>query len=177
MVLAFASDHAGFELKQHLIEFSKQQGISVVDLGTHSAESVDYPDYGHSLAAAVLRGEASLGVAICGLAALLIGGWIAKDLQTKGRILDHHGAADHGMNVGSPAGRRPAHAWAGARSARTRRGGRGTACFSLPVSQASMARRARACQMRRGGSYPGRSKGLSGIDRHARGGLARTARR
>jgi ribose 5-phosphate isomerase B len=66
MVLAFASDHAGFELKQHLIEFSKQQGISVVDLGTHSAESVDYPDYGHSLAAAVLRGEASLGVAICG---------------------------------------------------------------------------------------------------------------
>ncbi len=66
MVLAFSSDHAGFELKQHLIEYAKEQGHSIVDLGAHSTESVDYPDYGHALAAVVLRKEAELGIAICG---------------------------------------------------------------------------------------------------------------
>lgn len=62
--VAIAADHGGFELKQTL----KNSALAVewLDLGTHSAESVDYPDYGSKLAEAVASGEADLGIAICG---------------------------------------------------------------------------------------------------------------
>ena len=67
MKLAIASDHGGFELKEaikkHLIEDRK---IEVLDLGTHSAESVDYPDYGHACGRAVASGEADCGIVCCG---------------------------------------------------------------------------------------------------------------
>ncbi|WP_298725217.1 ribose 5-phosphate isomerase B [uncultured Ferrovibrio sp.] len=64
--VAFAADHAGFELKNLLRDDLKAQGYSVVDLGTLSADSVDYPDFGRALGEAVSRGEAQFGVAICG---------------------------------------------------------------------------------------------------------------
>lgn len=64
MTLAIASDHAGFHLKSfllsHLVEYE------VIDLGTYSDESTDYPDYGHKLADAVVEGKAHYGIAICG---------------------------------------------------------------------------------------------------------------
>ena len=67
MKLAIASDHGGFELKEaikkHLIEDRK---IEVLDLGTHSTESVDYPDYGHACGKAVASGEADCGIVCCG---------------------------------------------------------------------------------------------------------------
>ncbi len=67
MKIALASDHGGFELKEalkkHLVEDRK---IEVLDLGTYSTESVDYPPYGHSCARAVVSGRADLGIVCCG---------------------------------------------------------------------------------------------------------------
>lgn len=65
MKLAFGSDHAGFELKEHLRETARSLGHEVVDFGTYNAESVDYPDFAEPVARAVVDGEADLGVVIC----------------------------------------------------------------------------------------------------------------
>ena len=64
--IAIASDHAGLELKSVLKNDLTEQGFSVLDLGTDSPESVDYPDFGYALAAAVKDGRAERGVLICG---------------------------------------------------------------------------------------------------------------
>jgi len=64
--IAIASDHAGFELKAALVEDLKAAGLPVLDLGTHSRESVDYPDFGDVLAKAIIDGRASRGVLVCG---------------------------------------------------------------------------------------------------------------
>lgn len=64
--ILIAADHAGFALKTHLIDSLTRQGFQVVDLGTESTESVDYPDYGHKAAKALLAGQAPLGIVICG---------------------------------------------------------------------------------------------------------------
>jgi ribose 5-phosphate isomerase B len=63
--VAFGADHAGFELKQHLLETARRFGHEVLDLGTHGPESVDYPDYAEATAEAVLSGHSDLGVVIC----------------------------------------------------------------------------------------------------------------
>ena len=60
------TDHAGFEVKPFVIEFLKNRGIEVEDLGTYSSESVDYPDYAHKVAKAVLENPGSKGILICG---------------------------------------------------------------------------------------------------------------
>jgi ribose 5-phosphate isomerase B len=65
-IIAIASDHAGFELKNRVAEFLKSGGYQVLDLGTHSAESVDYPDYGFAMAEAIAEDKAQYGIAICG---------------------------------------------------------------------------------------------------------------
>ena len=65
-VLAFAADHAGFELKGLLIAYAKDRGFEVIDLGTHSGDRVDYPDFGASLARTMLDDKADLGIGICG---------------------------------------------------------------------------------------------------------------
>ncbi len=65
MKLAFGADHAGFELKNHLAEFARSLGHEVLDLGTYSTESVDYPDFAEAVARAVLDGRADLGVVLC----------------------------------------------------------------------------------------------------------------
>ncbi len=66
MVIAVASDHGGFELKNKVREHLRKRGIKVVDLGTDSEESVDYPIYGKACAEAVASGKADLGVVCCG---------------------------------------------------------------------------------------------------------------
>ena len=66
MRIALASDHAGFPLKQELAAWLREQGHEVADLGTHSADSVDYPEFGAKLARAVGDGEAERGIAVCG---------------------------------------------------------------------------------------------------------------
>jgi ribose 5-phosphate isomerase B len=64
--VALAADHAGFELKNLLRDELKAQGYPVIDLGTNSTESVDYPDFGRRLGQLVAGGEAQFGVAVCG---------------------------------------------------------------------------------------------------------------
>jgi len=66
MRIAIASDHAALTLKADLAAWLAEQGHVVEDLGPHSADSVDYPDYGYALAAAVADGRADKGVALCG---------------------------------------------------------------------------------------------------------------
>ena len=66
MRIAIASDHAAFALKQALIPWLRDEGHDVDDLGTHGPESVDYPDYGAKLGAAVANGSAERGIALCG---------------------------------------------------------------------------------------------------------------
>ena len=64
--IAIVSDHAAFEMKMLLVEHLRSAGHDVLDLGTASTDSVDYPDYGYRLAEAIASGEARRGVALCG---------------------------------------------------------------------------------------------------------------
>lgn len=85
MIIALAADHGGYELKEALKEHLKKVGtvpgvtvledgtvddspqkLQIIDLGTDSAESVDYPDYGKACAEAVASGKATLGIVCCG---------------------------------------------------------------------------------------------------------------
>lgn len=64
MKIAIAADHGGFELKEALKAHYK--ALDFIDLGTYSADSVDYPDYGRKMAQTVLGKKADLGILICG---------------------------------------------------------------------------------------------------------------
>ena len=64
MKIAIASDHGGFELKEALKQHYKS--LDFADLGTYSADSVDYPDYARIMARTILSGAADLGILICG---------------------------------------------------------------------------------------------------------------
>ncbi len=66
MRIAIASDHAALELKATLSVYLRDGGHEVVDLGPHDGASVDYPDYGYKLAAAIAEGAVECGVALCG---------------------------------------------------------------------------------------------------------------
>jgi ribose 5-phosphate isomerase B len=66
MTIALGSDHAGFNYKQHLATFLREQGHTVHDVGTHSNDSVDYPDFAAEAAKAVAAGNADAGVLVCG---------------------------------------------------------------------------------------------------------------
>jgi ribose 5-phosphate isomerase B len=66
MKVAIGADHAGYQLKQALLEPLRSLGHEVVDLGTASTEPVDYPDVAAVVAAAVLGGTVERGVLICG---------------------------------------------------------------------------------------------------------------
>ena len=60
------SDHAGFELKEKIKKYLKERRLRFEDLGTHSSESVDYPDYAFSVAKKVAKEKNSRGILICG---------------------------------------------------------------------------------------------------------------
>ena len=66
MRIAVASDHAGFVLKGAIAEYLAEAGHEVVDLGTDSTNSVDYPDFGEAIGRAVVNDEADRGIAVCG---------------------------------------------------------------------------------------------------------------
>jgi ribose 5-phosphate isomerase B len=65
-VIPIGSDHAGFQLKERLVEELRALGYEPQDLGTHSPESTDYPDYAHSVASKVEQHNAGRGVLLCG---------------------------------------------------------------------------------------------------------------
>jgi len=66
MAIAVAADHAGFRLKVLLVEFLKELGHNIVDLGTQSEEPVDYPDYARAVAQEILSRRVERGILICG---------------------------------------------------------------------------------------------------------------
>ncbi len=66
--VAIGCDHAGFDYKEDLISFLEGKGLAFTDFGTHSKDSVDYPDFAHPVATAVEKGEAAFGILICGSA-------------------------------------------------------------------------------------------------------------
>ena len=66
MRLVLGSDHAGYEMKQELVEYLRSLGHEVLDVGTNSPVAVDYPDYAQAVGDAVLDGRAERGVLICG---------------------------------------------------------------------------------------------------------------
>jgi len=66
MRIAVGSDHAGYAMKEHLASWLAESGHAVYDLGTHSTDPVDYPDYAAAVGQAVLDGRADRGIIICG---------------------------------------------------------------------------------------------------------------
>lgn len=64
--IAIGSDHAGFRLKEDILELLKGLDIDIVDCGTNSTESVDYPDFGAGVSELVSSGEVERGILICG---------------------------------------------------------------------------------------------------------------
>ena len=66
MKIAIASDHGGFALKEQVKAHLTERNLEVLDLGTHSEESVDYPAYGKACGEAVVGGQADLGIVVCG---------------------------------------------------------------------------------------------------------------
>jgi RpiB/LacA/LacB family sugar-phosphate isomerase len=66
MKIVMASDHAGLDLKRTLVEHVRGLGHEVVDVGTHTADPVDYPDYAVLLALEILSGRCERGILLCG---------------------------------------------------------------------------------------------------------------
>ncbi len=64
--IGFACDHAAYEMKEFLVGYLSAKGWEVLDFGTHSEESVDYPDFAHQLGEAIDKGELEVGVGLCG---------------------------------------------------------------------------------------------------------------
>ncbi len=66
MKVALGCDHAGFELKKHVKEYIEKLGYEIIDVGTDSEESVDYPDFASKVAMKVANGDTEKGVIVCG---------------------------------------------------------------------------------------------------------------
>lgn len=64
--IGIATDHAGFAMKEAIKKYLEQHSVKVIDFGSHSADSMDYPDVAHPLANAVEDGTLSLGIGLCG---------------------------------------------------------------------------------------------------------------
>ena len=65
-MVALASDHAGFEYKEHIKQLLEELGVPYKDFGTSSNESTDYPDWAHRAAEAIVLGECDRGILVCG---------------------------------------------------------------------------------------------------------------
>ncbi len=66
MKIGLAADHRGYELKKNITEYLEKNGYSVVDYGTNTLDSVDYPDFGTILGEKLVEKEFDIGVSICG---------------------------------------------------------------------------------------------------------------
>ncbi|MBP9991655.1 MAG: ribose 5-phosphate isomerase B [Bacteroidales bacterium] len=65
-IIPIACDHAGYQLKLKVIEFLKSKDLDVIDFGTDSEESCDYPDFAHKVGSAINNGTYKRGIVICG---------------------------------------------------------------------------------------------------------------
>ena len=66
MKIAIGNDHAGVDYKKAIVAFLESKGIEVLNCGTDTSESVDYPDFGHAVAKSLEENKADLGIVICG---------------------------------------------------------------------------------------------------------------
>jgi len=66
MKISIGNDHAGPDYKKAIVDFLEKQGHEVINHGTNTTDSVDYPDFGHPVASDVETGKADLGIVICG---------------------------------------------------------------------------------------------------------------
>ena len=66
ITVAIAADHAGYGLKEELKKYVSDLGYDILDCGTNSQESVDYPDFGKAVADSIIGGRAERGVLVCG---------------------------------------------------------------------------------------------------------------
>ena len=66
MKISIGSDHAGYRVKQRIIEFLSSQDYNIDDVGCYSEESVDYPEFGHKVGKSVISGISAKGIVICG---------------------------------------------------------------------------------------------------------------
>ncbi len=103
MIIAVAADHAGFPLKERVIDEVRKLGHEPLDLGTHSTEAVDYPDYARAVAEALRDSRAGRAVLICGSGA---GACVAANKFRGIRAATchdtfsaHQGVEDDGVNV------------------------------------------------------------------------------
>ena len=101
--VAVGADHAGYRLKQRVVEHLKERGFDIVDVGTHDEERCDYPDFGAAVGRAVaVDGAADLGVCVCGtgigiaMAANKVAGVRAAVVHdvTTGRLTREHNDAN-----------------------------------------------------------------------------------
>lgn len=108
MRIAFGADHAGLELKDLLARRAAELGHEVIDLGTSSGASVDYPDFGFAVGEAVASGRAERGVVVCGtgigisIAANRVRGvraGVATDLFTARLMREHNDANVLGLGA------------------------------------------------------------------------------
>ena len=103
MKVAIGSDHGGFGLKDTVIQAVKSAGHEVIDLGTYSADTVDYPDFAEKVGKAILSGEAQRGILLCGsgigvnIAANKINGIYASVCHDS--YMAHQGVEHDNMNV------------------------------------------------------------------------------
>ncbi len=103
MRIAIGSDHAGFELKEKVKGFLREMNHAVIDLGTHSLDPVDYPDFSEAVGLAVRDGKADRGIVICGsgvgasVAANKIPGIRAANIEDT--YSAHQGVEHDDMNV------------------------------------------------------------------------------
>ena len=65
-MLAIGCDHGGFELKNHIIAYLKEQGVEIKDFGTYDENSVDYPDIAKKVCQSITSGECERGILVCG---------------------------------------------------------------------------------------------------------------
>lgn len=66
MRIAIGADHAGFRMKEELVEYLRERGFDVIDMGTHGPEPVDYPDFARAVGKEIQAGRAQRGILICG---------------------------------------------------------------------------------------------------------------
>ena len=64
-MIAIGSDHGGYDLKERIVAYLKEKGISYEDMGCYSKDSVDYPTFGHAVAHAVADGKCEKGIVVC----------------------------------------------------------------------------------------------------------------
>ena len=103
MMIAIGADHGGYSLKNLLVDYARQLGHTVSDLGTFSEKAVDYPDFARSVAGALLDGRAERGILICGSG---VGACVAANKFPGVRAAichdtfsAHQGVEDDNMNV------------------------------------------------------------------------------